>query len=1779
MKKFLFSLFIIIIVVRLCAQKTQTETFFAEESGYFVSPVETPFGIVFTDNYASKLMLLNNQSVKILVQSPGCGRNFSLTPDRTKITFKSINTSGKQAPALYDLAEDRIEILSDYYDLCGQAFISEMGDLIYFTASGICKKASIYDNSEISIKTSAQYSNLAVIAPNGSFLVYDLDQKGLFLLNLSSGNEFQIPDNGKGVIYPKWSPDSKKILFQNHEEELWVYDIMNSNLYKIGKGGAGYWHPDSEKIIFQRTLSDPINMILNSSELFISDFRGMNICQLTFSDTIYEMTPSFNSKGEVLYQTYNHRQIVKAILNNNLDKIISSEILLDNPINIQPVFYNIEMFTKNKEIVTLTNPVPYVHQLYDAPTGRNGNAACAATTSIMAAAYYNRLPKWPVEANNYPSITGQDHYSDYSGYVLDRYRYNEFTFDAYSASKNAYGGYAYMWVDPYSSPGSGGMQAYQNLHDMSSGDYVWLSNCTYEKTQIEINGQWPHSICSWITASGHLTLAIGYVVGQGTVIFNDPWGDKNTPGYPSYDGNDAYYDWPGSNNGFQNLDPDGSHGSVAWTLTARSEQPDYDPLIIENINYNHGFYMNNSENGSIQNYYRHVINSAGHSGHIWWTGAEGGASSDICHVTWTPEISSSGIYKVEAYIPASFTDSYSSVPVTSSAYYKVFHAEGQETITVNQLANQGTWVNLGNYLFMAGENGYVYLGDAVAAGDDGKKVLFDAVRYTEISGPLCGTFTIDNTLPASGINFTNFTDAISSLNEHGVQCDVVFNVSAGQIFNENPPAITSSGTIENTITFQKFGEGNNPVINAIGGAGNEDFGININGGDYFRFDGIDVSCSPGNNLEYGYYLTNATSTDGAGNNIIKNCTITLDASNANTVGIIQYIRPEITPVNESGANSFNLYNNVNIINAFHGIKINGYDLVEQELLYDDACVVSNCTINGFGYPGASTRAVGILTWSQKNLSIHHNTIMNGTSNYRTLGIYGAGNNTGNVFNNKVNGLFGTGSQVVGLRAWESNLNFYNNEVYDIEGVDMAAGIEIYGGVASVYNNFVFDIRTPSTNSFNYPTTRGISNRAGVVSVYNNSILLNFVSAAPNNESAGIFIEGFSGDIAEADIRNNIVINKTDVSIGSVAVALYKSPEFSTISGLSDHNLYFSGTPSSKNLIFYDTNTAIAFIEDYKTWCSSYEQNSKSFDAPYTGTSDLHILTSSITSIDGGAQVIPGLTIDIDGDTRDASTPDIGADEFDCDYIFWTGAINTDWSNTDNWHRAQVPTLTDHVIIPDVSGESNRFPIISTAAETNQLYINMGANLQILPDFSLTVHGSLTNDAGISGLFIRSDATGTGSLISSTPDVPGTVERYLTGNQWHYLTAPIENAPLFLFNTNNFYWYDETTEDSWSGGTFSGTSGWTAYTDEFLTSMQGYAYYYTPTTIVYEGNLHAGTYSSTFLSFTDTPMPDQYDGWHLLGNPYPSALDWNSPGISYENLDQTVYFYDDNIDNYRYYNPITGGINGGTQFVPAGQGFFVHTSVHNAQLTLTDIARLHNTTDFYKEKSSLIENEAILIQTDQNGLNDETKLIVLSNSGLGFDGQFDAYKMYTDQSQVPFIWTEFSDFEFAGNAIPAITEETTIPLGFFCVNSGTCEIRLIEETVSLPIYLYDAVENRIQNLNEEPSYTFIHSGGKINDRFELLFSEASYLKERPSENIRLFPNPSSGIIFVTLPELTENETLILKIMEMTGREILESKIRSEGNKCTIDLKGLSPGVYMIEIHSRYSILKEKLIIQI
>ncbi|MBX2876175.1 MAG: hypothetical protein KTR30_28905, partial [Saprospiraceae bacterium] len=72
-------------------------------------------------------------------------------------------------------------------------------------------------------------------------------------------------------------------------------------------------------------------------------------------------------------------------------------------------------------------------------------------------------------------------------------------------------------------------------------------------------------------------------------------------------------------------------------------------------------------------------------------------------------------------------------------------------------------------------------------------------------------------------------------------------------------------------------------------------------------------------------------------------------------------------------------------------------------------------------------------------------------------------------------------------------------------------------------------------------------------------------------------------------------------------------------------------------------------------------------------------------------------------------------------ITWVGGSDNDWQNASNWSPANVPTVSDQVIVPDVTNDPD---IMSgTTAVAQSVVVEAGAVLDILSGSSLTIDGA------------------------------------------------------------------------------------------------------------------------------------------------------------------------------------------------------------------------------------------------------------------------------------------------------------------------------------------------------------------------------------------------------------------------------------------------------------------------
>jgi hypothetical protein len=259
--------------------------------------------------------------------------------------------------------------------------------------------------------------------------------------------------------------------------------------------------------------------------------------------------------------------------------------------------------------------------------------------------------------------------------------------------------------------------------------------------------------------------------------------------------------------------------------------------------------------------------------------------------------------------------------------------------------------------------------------------------------------------------------------------------------------------------------------------------------------------------------------------------------------------------------------------------------------------------------------------------------------------------TSNVNDNIINTLSSTGASAsVAITSAATTVNIFKNKIYDISGSNASttiSGITVSGGTTiTVYNNIIGDLRATAANAAN--PLIGLNITGGTtVSAYFNTVWLNGTSSGALFGSSAIF----ASSTPTLDLRDNIFVNTSSITGAGLAVAYRRSlTTLTSYAATSNNNLFYAGTPSASKLIFNDGTNSDQTLTAYKTRVTPRDAASITENPTWVSTTGssanfLHINTTVATQIESGGTPVSGITTDFDGDTRNVSTPDIGADEF------------------------------------------------------------------------------------------------------------------------------------------------------------------------------------------------------------------------------------------------------------------------------------------------------------------------------------------------------------------------------------------------------------------------------------------------------------------------------------------------------------------------------------------------------
>ena len=319
----------------------------------------------------------------------------------------------------------------------------------------------------------------------------------------------------------------------------------------------------------------------------------------------------------------------------------------------------------------------------------------------------------------------------------------------------------------------------------------------------------------------------------------------------------------------------------------------------------------------------------------------------------------------------------------------------------------------------------------------------------------------------------------------------------------------------------------------------------------------------------------------------------------------------------------------------------------------------------------------------------------------------------------------------------------------------------------------------------------------------------------------------------------------------------------------------------------------------------------------------------------------------------------------------------------------------------------------------------------------------------------------------------------------------------------------------------------------------------PEEVSFTGLLNTGNQTVSGLSYNTGSGKGQ--GWNLVGNPYPSPLEWNSSWTK-SGIDATVYIYDGT--QYLTWNYNLGGIGSmGNGNIPASQGFWLKANSASPSMTLPNSERVHQTQQFYKSTDAT-EAAILTIELAGNGYTDEMTLGMSDDASYAYDGEFDAWKLF-GASQAPQLFSLCAEGPLSVNIFPEVNSYSSIDLGYRCGADGIYELRfknLYNLPTGVKAYLEDksgmSSQDKLYNLQQLPVYKFETQAGTFKNRFVIHF----YKNKDSDDPLSAIQKTGVISIYANKQEVYVNNSSAFDgeavVYDLLGQQIARQKLQHE-----------------------------------
>lgn len=529
-------------------------------------------------------------------------------------------------------------------------------------------------------------------------------------------------------------------------------------------------------------------------------------------------------------------------------------------------------------------------------------------------------------------------------------------------------------------------------------------------------------------------------------------------------------------------------------------------------------------------------------------------------------------------------------------------------------------------------------------------------------------------------------------------------------------------------------------------------------------------------------------------------------------------------------------------------------------------------------------------------------------------------------------------------------------------------------------------------------------------------------------------------------------------------------------------------------------------------------------------------------------------------------------------------------------------------------------------------VTLGSNVNLVDSLSLASNAKFDADgpAGTSVLTLlsTSDAPAVDAKVSRLPAgavVQGsvTVQRFFrpADNFDRFFSSPVTNATVAMLQAaspagsfpitggfpgtsfpcagcnndgHNFRYYTESV----TGIINKGYTGFIAATTTTLVPGVGYDAYMwngvSNTTLSLRGPINNNTIAlgivagppANSITHTNNGVPSA-DGWNLVGNPYPSPIQWNNgTGWSKTNIDPTVWVWDVVGRVWHSFNANTslGDLTNG--IIASGQGFWVYApAVGAASLSVNELAKsfgILGTGSYYRTASAGEGrgSKALRISLTKGESKDNSFLLIDPQATIRFDEGLDAPKLQLGIESVSIsMISEGRNLGHMalGNELPEV-----LPLSMFVEDNGpaTISFEVPDSYAALAgYYLVDTYLSRSVLVGSGKPYAFDIIAGDPSSQGERFYLSKYPLVEKSilsTLRLTLYPNPAVDVLHI---ELNTEQVTEMALLDYAGRPVsrINPVVEDGITRANVDVSQQPTGLYILKVMTEGTMMTQKIVI--